>query len=167
MPAFTIARFAAAGMLFVALGNLPYSYYTLMRFMVCIVGGYGAFVASERKQQAWMWAFGVTALLFNPFVPVHLDRATWAVLDLTAGVLFLVSVSNRALLGETTGVSPSGTVNSERSAKSSPVITESETLDHGESSAQIEAAALRETERNRRAEEHERFRKWQERVYKK
>lgn len=100
MPAFTIARFGAAGMLFVALGSLPYSYYTLMRFAVCVIGGYGAFLASERQQQFWMWAFGVTALLFNPFVPVRLDRATWAVLDLAAGVLFLASLSNRALGGQ-------------------------------------------------------------------
>ena len=98
MAGFSIARFVTAGALLIALGRLPYAYYTLMRFLCCLVAGYGAYLSSERKQQPWMWAFGATALLFNPFVPVHLDRATWAVLDVAAAVLMLWSLTNRALI---------------------------------------------------------------------
>ena len=99
MAGFSVARLATACALLVALGRLPYSYYTLMRFLCCVVAGYGAYIASERKQQPWMWAFGATALLFNPFVPVRLDRATWAVLDVAAAALMLWSLTNRALVG--------------------------------------------------------------------
>ena len=98
MAGFSVARFVTAGALLIALGRLPYAYYTLTRFLCCLVAGYGAYLASERRQQPWMWAFGATALLFNPFVPVHLDRATWAVLDVAAAVLMLWSLTNRALV---------------------------------------------------------------------
>ena len=98
MTPFTAARLAAAAALLVALGRMPYSYYTLMRFLCCIVAAYGAYLASERKQAHWMWIFGVMALLFNPFLPVRLDRSTWAVLDVAAALLMLGSLTNRALI---------------------------------------------------------------------
>jgi len=97
MAGFSVARLVTAGALLVALGRLPYAYYTLTRFLCCLVAGYGAYVASERKQPTWMWAFGATAPLFNPFVPVRLDRGTWAVLDVAAAALMLWSLTNRAL----------------------------------------------------------------------
>ena len=98
--AFVMTRLALAASLFAALLHWPYTYYTLLRFAVCVVGAYAAYVAAERRQHSWMWAFGVTALLFNPFLPVRLDRATWAVLDVAAGVLFLTSLGNRILAGQ-------------------------------------------------------------------
>ena len=91
MAAFTVARLVSAGLLFAAVGRHPYSYYTLMRFVVCLVAAYGAFLASKQGQPGWMWTFGVLALVFNPFVPLHLDRSTWAVLDAAAGTVFLAS----------------------------------------------------------------------------
>jgi hypothetical protein len=95
---FTAARLITATVLLVALAPLPYSYYTLTRFSCCVVAGYGAHLASERKQQPWMWAFGTTALLFNPFVPVRLDRTTWAVFDVAAAVLMLWSITNHSFV---------------------------------------------------------------------
>lgn len=102
-----LAKIVAATLLFMAVGEWPYSYYMLMRFVVCIVAVHTAYVACERartastqqwrgKQQRWMWAFGVTALLFNPFLPVRLDRGTWALLDVGAALLFVVSIADDA-----------------------------------------------------------------------
>lgn len=97
MKSFTIARLVAAAALLVALGRLPYSYYTLMRLLCCTVAAYGAYLAVERQQRVWFWIFGVVALLFNPFLPIRLDRATWAVLDVAAALLILASLRIRAL----------------------------------------------------------------------
>jgi hypothetical protein len=103
MAGFTIARLIAAALLLIAVGTLPYSYYTLMRLAVCVIAAYGAFLALERQQQRWIWAFGVLALLFNPFLPVRLDRGTWAIADVAAAITCLASMMNRTLVQPTGG----------------------------------------------------------------
>lgn len=93
MTAFIIARIAAAIMLFLALGRLPYGYYTLLRFVVCGTTAYGAYLAStEQKKPAWVWTFGIIAVLFNPFIPIHLTRDIWAVIDVAVALLLIVSL---------------------------------------------------------------------------
>lgn len=89
---FTIARIGAAILLFWALDRHPYSYYTLLRFIVCGVTAYGAYFASELGKKGWAWTFGIIAILFNPIIPIHLNRSTWAIIDLGVAVLLLVSL---------------------------------------------------------------------------
>jgi Na+/alanine symporter len=92
MP-FFIARIAAVIMLFLALARLPYGYYTLLRFVVCGTTAYGAYLAStEQKKPAWAWIFGIIAVLFNPFIPVHITRDIWAVIDIAVALLLVVSL---------------------------------------------------------------------------
>lgn len=86
---FSVVRIIAAIMLVWALDRHPYSYYTLLRFVVCGVSAYGVYFAIELNKQGWAWILGIVAILFNPFVPVYLDRSTWAIIDLgVAGLLF-------------------------------------------------------------------------------
>ena len=45
------------------------------------------------KRVAWIWIFGILALLFNPLAPVHLQRATWQIIDWGAiGVIVIAAV---------------------------------------------------------------------------
>lgn len=89
-----ILTLVAIGFLFVALsGGLPYGYFTLMRFVVCAVGIYLAYKTYEdNKESLWIWAFGFVAILFNPFILIHLERSQWEVIDLIVGVFFAVSI---------------------------------------------------------------------------
>jgi hypothetical protein len=64
-----------------AVGRHPYSFYTLLRWICCAVFVYSAFTAHERNRVPWVWIFGVLAVLFNPIVPVHLQRDTWQIVD--------------------------------------------------------------------------------------
>jgi hypothetical protein len=90
---FVVARIAAAIMLFLALARLPYGYYTLLRFVVCGTTAYGVYVTStDRKQPGWAWAFGIIAVVFNPLIPVHLNRDAWAVIDILVALVLLVSL---------------------------------------------------------------------------
>ena len=66
---FTLARVGAAVMLLVALGRNPYDFYTLMRWAVCGVCVYGAYLEFERKRLAWGWVFAIMAIAFNPIAP--------------------------------------------------------------------------------------------------
>jgi hypothetical protein len=87
MDVYFWARIVASLFLLAAFGPWPYDYFTLMRFVVSAVTAYGSYLAYERartastapwraKQQRWSLAFGLIALLFNPFVPIHLKRAS-------------------------------------------------------------------------------------------
>ena len=83
--------FLVAGIvLFIALGSLPYSYYQLLRFFVCGVGAYGAYLAYQQKKMGWIWVLGAIALLFNPFAKFYLGKEAWKIADLVTGVVFIV-----------------------------------------------------------------------------
>ena len=88
-----VLRVIAALMLLIALGDHPYAYYQLLRWVVCGVSAYGALTAYERKDTVWTWLFGVTAVVFNPIMPFYLDRETWQVLDIAAALILLVSLA--------------------------------------------------------------------------
>ena len=103
MDVYFWGRIAAAVLLLAAIYPWPYDYYTLMRFVVCAVAAYGCYLAYERartasaepwrtKQQRWSWTFALIALLFNPFVPLHLDRSTWAVIDIGVALVLIAEV---------------------------------------------------------------------------
>ena len=91
--AFTLARVGAAVLLLVAVGRNAYDFYTIMRWIVCGVSAYGAFVEFEQKRTAWAWTFVIMAVAFNPIAPVRLSRATWAPIDVIAAGILLVSAA--------------------------------------------------------------------------
>ena|SRR5690606_27257769 len=77
-----------AAMLLLALLQLPYGYYTLLRLVVCLTAAIIAF-QSWPKHQAWSIAFGLVALLFNPLILVSFDRETWAPIDVAVAMMYL------------------------------------------------------------------------------
>lgn len=89
---FFIMRVIAAVMLLIAFADLPYAYYQALRWVVCGVTGYGAYIAYEGKNQIWAWVFGITAILFNPIMPFYLERETWRVLDIVAAIMLFISL---------------------------------------------------------------------------
>jgi hypothetical protein len=91
--AFTLARLGAAALLLIAVGrNHPYDFYTIMRWVVCGVCTYGAFVEFERSRPTWAWLFVIVAVAFNPIAPVRLSRETWAPIDVLAAGILVASV---------------------------------------------------------------------------
>lgn len=102
MNVFRVAKLAAVLLLLGAVGRWPYDYYTLLRVVVCAVAASESYFAFQRaeansagrdKQQRRAWAFALLAVLFNPFVPVHLARATWNVIDIGAGLALAVDLA--------------------------------------------------------------------------
>jgi hypothetical protein len=85
-PLFLITSIA----LFTAAFELPYVYYQLLRFLVCGVGAYGAYLSYRQKKTAWTWILGITALIFNPFYKFQFGKEAWVAIDVIAGLIFLV-----------------------------------------------------------------------------
>ncbi len=78
-----------AGLLLLALVDLPIGYYTLLRIVVTI--GAVAIVVTEFENgiNFWVIAFGLIAILFNPLIPVYLgDKSAWMPIDLITAILF-------------------------------------------------------------------------------
>lgn len=78
-------------LLIVATSRLPYGYYTFMRIVTCGIAAVIAFAGFRDRPvvQAWSLLLALVAVLFNPFVPIHLDRQTWFYLDLGAAAVFV------------------------------------------------------------------------------
>jgi hypothetical protein len=87
-----IARVVAAALLFWALDRHPYGYFQVLRLVVCGVAVYCAALAAQGRGSNWGWLFVACAAMFNPFVPVHLNRSVWAVIDVLAGLALLLSI---------------------------------------------------------------------------
>lgn len=81
--------FLLAGIaLFVAMAQLPYGYYQLLRFFIFGVSLYSVSLNHEEKNTKWVWIFGSIAILFNPFFKVHFEKELWSIIDLITGLLF-------------------------------------------------------------------------------
>jgi hypothetical protein len=83
--------YAVAAMLFLALAPLPYAYYEILRVVACGTFGYLAYVAVQRSANFHVALFAITAIIFNPIIPIYFDRAIWAIIDASAGVALLLA----------------------------------------------------------------------------
>lgn len=72
----------------------PYGYYILLRWVCCGVFAYCAFqvLALGDEKQGWAWVFGITALIYNPILRVHLNRELWQILNIVTAVILVVSI---------------------------------------------------------------------------
>ena len=88
-PAFWIG---IAGLLFAAALPLPYGFYSFLRIAVCAFSIAVTFAIYSETSRFTLWCAILLAIaaLFNPFIPVHLSKSVWSVLDVVAGALFLL-----------------------------------------------------------------------------
>ncbi len=77
-------------MSFIGIASLPYGYYTLLRIVVFVAAGILAIYDLDRKSTAFFIISALVALIFNPIIPLYLDKGTWQVLDFLSGVYMLV-----------------------------------------------------------------------------
>ena len=77
-----ILRAGAGALLVAALALWPYAFYQLLRWLICPTAGFLSFRFRKARRPGRSWTWGVIAVLFNPLIPVSLDRcgfrAKWA-----------------------------------------------------------------------------------------
>lgn len=69
----------------------PYDFYTLLRWIVFIsslivINGF-----YKSKLSGWALVFGATAFLFNPIIPVYLNKSSWVSIDFLVAVFFFLA----------------------------------------------------------------------------
>ena len=84
---------SAAALLLAVLTRGPYLFYVLLRLLVCAVSADWSHRAYGEKRTAWAWIFGGIAVLYNPLLPVHMNRSDWELVNLLTAIFFLVCMA--------------------------------------------------------------------------
>jgi len=90
MSSVRFALFFGAGALLAAIYPWPYDYYVFLRFLICGISTFAAYV-SLRERSALAFPFLIVGILFNPIVPAHMTRAIWIGVDVVVATGFLVT----------------------------------------------------------------------------
>lgn len=85
-PPPAILLMANIGMMFIALLAMPYGYYQLLRLVTVVTAGWTAAYFWQNGRQGIAVLAAVLALLFNPLIPVALDREVWSVINVVVAV---------------------------------------------------------------------------------
>ena len=86
----------ACSLLGIATADMPYGYYTFLRIVISIWGISGIIQANKEEQAspgktaAIIISSGIL-ILYNPIIPIHLDRETWLPLNLISIPLILLT----------------------------------------------------------------------------
>ena len=72
---------AAVMLVFAAAEKQPDSFYTLLRWVCCAVFAYSAVTSFQMKRMLWLGIFAVLGIVFNPILPLPLDRRLWITVD--------------------------------------------------------------------------------------
>lgn len=92
-------------LLAVAVLNLPYNYYTMMRWVVSLAACFIAWRLYMRGGRLVFTSvlFAAVAILFNPIAPMHFERETWAVFNVAGAAVFVMgAIVQRAHRGRST-----------------------------------------------------------------
>jgi hypothetical protein len=77
-------------MLVIALGNLPYGYYMLLKLAICATFVVLALRLNERDIATWTIAAWAFAALYNPIIRIPFNKDAWSAINLaTIVVLWL------------------------------------------------------------------------------
>jgi len=79
-------------MLFGAVAEWPYGYYTILRWITCITSILVALQAFNKNIDWAKVVFIVIAILFNPLAPIYLSRSTWIPLDIITAITFILAL---------------------------------------------------------------------------
>ena len=72
----------------IALAPLPYGYYFFLRIVLCVAAAYLAWLEYQKAKSVNAWIVGMVVLgvLYNPVVPIHLNKEIWSIIDLATAV---------------------------------------------------------------------------------
>lgn len=83
---------ATAVLMVLCLFDMPYGYYTFVRFVAMVVFAIIAFKCIFNDKKEWALFFVSSALLFQPFIKVALGRTMWNVVDIIEAIVLILFV---------------------------------------------------------------------------
>lgn len=86
-PVVILASLIISVLMLFAMADNPYGYYQFLRIATLLLAGYIAYAIYQHAEESkYVWFFIGFAVLFNPFMPIYLDKGTWSVIDLLAAI---------------------------------------------------------------------------------
>lgn len=87
-----ILKLIVAIILLLCLADMPYGFYTLVRFVSAFAFAYISYDYFKSKKDGLGFVFAALALLFQPFFKFALGRTIWNVVDVivAVGLLYLL-----------------------------------------------------------------------------
>lgn len=77
-------------LLCLCLFDMPYWYFMFVRFVTAMSCVYRWFMAYENNKDSLMWIFAWIAILFQPFLKIHLWRLVRNIVDIILAVFILI-----------------------------------------------------------------------------
>jgi len=74
---------------FIAIFDLPYGFYKLLRWIVFSVGIASAIHFYMNQRIGWIWMLAIVVLVFNPLFPFFFPKEIWRFFNVIAGISFL------------------------------------------------------------------------------
>ena len=100
----------------IAIFDLPYGYYQILRLVVTGYSCYIAYFYFKKEASFWGWAFSIVALLFNPIFVISMSKELHIVFNFAAAILIIIERYN---LRE----SENNSINLNEKSQSSPEIS--------------------------------------------
>ena len=88
-----ILIFAGIFLLLGIFGDFSYGFYMFIRLIASITAAIFAYLFYQKKNIPWTWVFIVSAIIFQPFIKVHLTKGIWQFLNGILIVLLIVGVN--------------------------------------------------------------------------
>ncbi len=83
--------FIVSALLIISVANLPIGYYTLLRIVVTLCAVRVVVTEIKNGLNFWVIACGLIGILFNPLIPVYLNKkSAWMPIDIIAGLIFFI-----------------------------------------------------------------------------
>jgi len=78
-------------LLLAILSGWPYGYYIFLRWVVFITSIVVADGFYKARLTGWVFVFGALAFLFNPIMPIYLNKSSWVLIDFIVAILFFLA----------------------------------------------------------------------------
>lgn len=70
-------------LMLIAVADNPYGYYQFLRVATVILSLFIAYaIYKSDEENKTVWFFVAVAVLFNPLLPIYLDKSLWVVIDI-------------------------------------------------------------------------------------
>ena len=70
--------------------GLPYGFFTFLRWLITICAAWTGYrIFNKDSKSKMLILFGIITVLFNPIIPVFLNRETWTLIDFTTAIILL------------------------------------------------------------------------------
>lgn len=78
-------------LLFISIFDLSYGFYQFLRIVVCLLSVvYSLYCYSMSKNSILIIVNIMIAIIWNPIIPIYLDKDTWIILDIIGGIIEVI-----------------------------------------------------------------------------